>query len=78
MQSNNFKKIFISGHCEYDRNTLYEEYIRDINKNKFIDIPKNYFEEDNLNKKPNSEMALSWRNLILNWTQFDRKLSNDS
>ncbi|NFD17348.1 homoserine O-succinyltransferase, partial [Clostridium botulinum] len=31
MQSNNFKKIFISGHCEYDRYTLYEEYIRDIN-----------------------------------------------
>ncbi len=32
MQSNNFKKIFISGHCEYDRDTLYEEYIRDREK----------------------------------------------
>lgn len=73
MQSNNFKKIFISGHCEYDRDTLYEEYIRDRDKNKPIDIPRNYFEEDNLNKKTYNEMALSWRSLIFKLDTVDRK-----
>lgn len=78
MQSNNFKKIFISGHCEYDRDTLYEEYIRDRDKNKPIDIPKNYFEEDNLNKKPIMKWRCHGEALFLNWTQLIEKLSSDS
>ncbi|NFC31412.1 homoserine O-succinyltransferase [Clostridium botulinum] len=78
MQSNNFKKIFISGHCEYDRYTLYEEYIRDINKNKHIDIPKNYFKENNLNKKPIMRWRCHGETLFLNWIQLLEKLSSDS
>ncbi|MBD5587223.1 homoserine O-succinyltransferase [Clostridium botulinum] len=78
MQSNNFKKIFISGHCEYDRYTLYEEYIRDINKNKHIDIPKNYFKENNLNKKPMMKWRCHGETLFLNWIQLLEKLSSDS
>ncbi|PIH05628.1 homoserine O-succinyltransferase [Clostridium combesii] len=78
MQSNNFKKIFISGHCEYDRYTLYEEYIRDINKNKHIDIPKNYFKENNLNKKPIMKWRCHGETLFLNWIQLLEKLSSDS
>ncbi|ACQ52420.1 homoserine O-succinyltransferase [Clostridium botulinum] len=78
MQSNNFKKIFISGHCEYDRYTLYEEYIRDINKNKPIDIPKNYFKENNLNKKPIMKWRCHGETLFLNWIQLLEKLSSDS
>ncbi|NFI43306.1 homoserine O-succinyltransferase [Clostridium botulinum] len=78
MQSNNLKKIFISGHCEYDRYTLYEEYIRDINKNKHIDIPKNYFKENNLNKKPIMKWRCHGETLFLNWIQLLEKLSSDS
>ncbi|NFB56051.1 homoserine O-succinyltransferase [Clostridium botulinum] len=78
MQSNNFKKIFISGHCEYDRYTLYEEYIRDINKNKHIYIPKNYFKENNLNKKPIMRWRCHGETLFLNWIQLLEKLSSDS
>lgn len=41
-------KIFIMGHPEYDRVTLDGEYKRDINKGLPIDIPKNYYKDNDL------------------------------
>ncbi|MDS1002509.1 homoserine O-succinyltransferase [Clostridium sporogenes] len=78
MQSNDFKKIFISGHCEYDRYTLYEEYIRDINKNKSIDIPKNYFKENDSNKKPIMKWRCHGETLFLNWIGLLQNLYSQS
>ena len=41
--SKNGRQIFVTGHCEYDADTLSGEYFRDIEKNLPIKIPKNYF-----------------------------------
>ena len=40
------KKIFVLGHMEYDKETLYNEYMRDVKAGLNPDIPKNYFKND--------------------------------
>ena len=64
------KKIFITGHPEYDRYTLNNEYFRDLNKGLPIQVPHNYYPEDNPENKP----LLQWRshsnNLYSNWINY--------
>ena len=50
--TDDFKKIFIMGHGEYDRDTLKYEYERDVSQGKKINIPKNYFPNDDTSKEP--------------------------
>lgn len=40
------------GHPEYDRVTLDGEYKRDLAKGLPIEIPKNYYKDDDPNNKP--------------------------
>ena len=64
------RKIYITGHLEYDRNTLNDEYIRDKEKGEKIAIPKNYFK----NNDPNEIFIHSWRgsaNIVFsNWLNY--------
>ena len=64
------RRIFVMGHPEYDRVTLDGEYKRDLGKGLPIDIPKNYYPEDNPENKP----LLTWRaaanNLYTNWLNY--------
>ena len=64
------KQIFITGHSEYDADTLAEEYFRDKSEGKPIDIPKNYFPDDN----PENPPLVTWRahaNLLYsNWLNY--------
>lgn len=64
------RRIFVMGHPEYDRVTLDGEYKRDLGKGLDIEIPKNYYENDNPEKKP----LLRWRahanNLYTNWLNY--------
>ncbi|MDD3795422.1 MAG: homoserine O-succinyltransferase, partial [Lachnospiraceae bacterium] len=46
------KQIFMMGHPEYDRISLDTEYHRDLNKGLPIDIPKNYYRDNNPENKP--------------------------
>ena len=68
--ANEGKQIFVMGHPEYDRYTLHNEYMRDKNKGLDIELPKNYYEDDNCTVKPN----LMWRshanNLYTNWLNY--------
>ncbi len=70
VSSKNGKQIFITGHSEYDANTLKNEYFRDLNANKPIEIPKNYFPGNN----PQNEPEVTWRahaNLLYsNWLNY--------
>lgn len=47
MATDKGKQIFITGHSEYDRDTLKLEYLRDLSQGKEIDVHQNYFPEDN-------------------------------
>lgn len=64
------KQIFVSGHAEYDLNTLKNEYLRDVSKGLDIAVPKNYFEDDDPTKEP----ILKWRGhaslLFSNWLNY--------
>ncbi len=64
------KQIFVTGHSEYDANTLHEEYMRDREKGLDIDVPKNYYPGDDPAKPP----MMRWRShaslLYANWLNY--------
>ncbi len=66
----NGKQIFITGHSEYDADTLAKEYFRDKGKGLDIKVPENYFPNDDDTKAP----IVSWRahaNLLYsNWLNY--------
>lgn len=66
----NRRQIFILGHLEYERNTLSDEYFRDATKGLNIEIPKNYFPNDN----PKLEPMVTWRGsasvVFSNWLNY--------
>ena len=64
------KQIFITGHSEYDALTLDAEYKRDIALGRPIEIPKNYYPDDDPTREPN----VCWRShanlLYSNWLNY--------
>lgn len=66
----NGRQYFITGHSEYDRDTIANEYRRDLEKGIDIQIPYNYFPDDN----PDNMPLFSWRctaNLMFsNWLNY--------
>ncbi|MBR2387890.1 MAG: homoserine O-succinyltransferase [Clostridia bacterium] len=64
------RQIFVTGHSEYDADTLKNEYLRDKNAGLPIDIPKNYFPDDDDTKEP----IVRWRScanlLYTNWLNY--------
>lgn len=64
------RKFFVSCHFEYDRNTLSDEYFRDLGKGMNPKIPANYFPDDDPDKTP----VVNWRSagqlLYTNWLNF--------
>ena len=64
------KQIFITGHSEYDPNTLKDEYERDLSKGLDIEIPINYFPDNDVTKNP----VVTWRShanlLFSNWLNY--------
>ena len=66
----NGRQYFITGHSEYDRDTIANEYFRDMQKGIDIQLPYNYFPDDN----PNNTPKFSWRctaNLMFsNWLNY--------
>lgn len=62
--------IFSFGHWEYDRDTLHNEYIRDLAKNKDIQIPKNYYFDDNINNKIMMKWKAAGNLFFSNWINY--------
>jgi len=64
------RKFFVACHAEYDKDTLSQEYFRDLNKGMNPIIPKNYFPDDDPTKEP----VVNWRSagqlLYTNWLNF--------
>ena len=64
------RQIFITGHSEYDPDTLKNEYLRDLGQGKPIKIPKNYFPGDNAKKAPNVTWRAHANLLFSNWLNY--------
>ena len=70
ISTENGKQIFITGHSEYDAETLANEYRRDVEKGKPIDVPAHYFPNDDPSQPP----MVTWRSganlLFTNWLNY--------
>ncbi len=70
VSTKNGKQIFITGHSEYDADTLMNEYLRDVSQGLPIEVPKNYFKDNDPKKKP----VVTWRShanlLYSNWLNY--------
>ncbi len=64
------RQVFVMGHPEYDRVTLDREYHRDLDKGLPIDIPVNYYPDND----PENAPLLTWRshanNFYTNWLNY--------
>ena len=64
------RQVFITGHSEYDADTLKKEYLRDKNAGLPIELPKNYFPDDDETRDP----VVTWRScanlLYSNWLNY--------
>ena len=70
MATKNGRQIFITGHSEYDAETLKAEYLRDLSQGKPIKMPVNYFPNNDANQPP----MVTWRGhahlLFSNWLNY--------
>ncbi len=64
------RRVFATGHSEYNANTLANEYFRDVGKGLEIQVPKYYFPQDD----PKNEPVVRWRShanlLFANWLNY--------
>jgi homoserine O-succinyltransferase len=64
------RQLFVTGHPEYDRNTLRVEYERDVARGLTIAVPRNYFPGDDPSRPP----IVTWRShaflLYANWLNY--------
>lgn len=65
-----YRQIFVTGHSEYDDGTLDLEYKRDVCKGLDIEIPKNYYKDNNPNKKPINLWRSHATLLFSNWLNY--------
>jgi homoserine O-succinyltransferase len=70
VMARNGREFFVTGHSEYSPNTLDDEYKRDIEKGLPIDLPQNYYIDNN----PNNPVNVRWRShgnlLFTNWLNY--------
>jgi len=68
--STNGRMLFVTGHSEYDNETLANEYFRDKNKGLDIEVPKNYFPNDDPTEPPVNKWRGHAHLLFSNWLNY--------
>ncbi len=64
------RQMFILGHPEYDRDTLSNEFFRDCERGLFPNVPKNYFPDDNTERRPVMRWKSTANLLFMNWLNY--------
>ena len=64
------RMLFITGHSEYDCDTLANEYFRDVNKGLPIEVPVGYFPDDDPEKRPPNVWRGHANLLFTNWLNY--------
>ncbi|MGN0691249.1 MAG: homoserine O-succinyltransferase, partial [Oscillospiraceae bacterium] len=64
------RQFFITGHSEYDRFTLSEEYFRDKSKGLNICVPYNYFPYNDPSQPPHFNWRCHANLLFSNWINY--------
>ena len=68
--SHDNRQLFITGHSEYDRLTLAGEYFRDLEKGLPIEVPVNYFPENDPNRTPHFNWRSTANLIYVNWLNY--------
>jgi homoserine O-succinyltransferase len=68
--SKNNRQIFVTGHFEYNSNTLKDEYDRDRAKGLAIDIPENYYPGNDPETKPVVRWRANANLFFVNWINY--------
>lgn len=68
--SKEFHQIFVTGHFEYNSDTLKEEYDRDVRKGLPIEIPENYFPGNNPKARPLVRWRANANLFFVNWLNY--------
>ena len=63
-------RIFVTGHAEYDPDTLSKEYFRDIKKDPNTKVPENYFPNDDPTQTPRATWRSCANLLFSNWLNY--------
>lgn len=64
------RQIFVTGHMEYSPYTLDSEYRRDLGKRDDVDMPKNYYKDNDPQKAPNVTWRAHANLLFSNWINY--------
>ncbi|WP_320112869.1 homoserine O-succinyltransferase [Draconibacterium orientale] len=70
VKAKNGRQLFITGHSEYSRHTLDGEYKRDKAKNLPIEIPRNYYPDNDPSKTPVMRWKSTANLLFSNWLNY--------
>ncbi|MCR5613905.1 homoserine O-acetyltransferase MetA [Treponema sp.] len=70
IKSKDNRAIFMTGHLEYDSETLKKEYFRDVEKGLEISIPKNYFPLNDPSQTPHSTWRSTAHLFFSNWLNY--------
>lgn len=70
VKAKNGRQLFITGHSEYSRHTLDGEFKRDKEKNLPIEIPINYYPDNNPDNKPIMRWKSTANLLFSNWLNY--------
>ncbi|MBP3038966.1 homoserine O-succinyltransferase [Bacillaceae bacterium Marseille-Q3522] len=70
LSANNGKQIMVTGHLEYELYTLAEEYHRDLQRKLPIQLPKNYYPNDDPEKRPLNIWRSHAHLLFSNWLNY--------
>ena len=70
MATDQGRQVFITGHSEYDPDTLEKEYLRDKNAGLPIEVPKNYYPNDDDTQAPVDRWRAHANLLYCNWLNY--------
>jgi homoserine O-succinyltransferase/O-acetyltransferase len=70
VMARNGREFYITGHSEYSPNTLDTEYKRDLEKGLSIEIPQNYYTDDDPSKAPLVKWRAHANLLFANWLNY--------
>lgn len=68
--SKNKQQVYLTGHPEYDATTLHDEYLRDTKANDAVDVPVNYYPNNDISKTPYSSWKSHGSLLFTNWLNY--------
>ena len=68
--THDYRQVFLTGHPEYDLYTLHDEYMRDLANGDKINVPHNYYPNDNAELKPKGNWRSHANLLFTNWLNY--------